>query len=67
MIVKLNGCIFMIMIEIDDLLERYNTIWNNVSVDIKQKFDSKPVYNNKFLKSFSTIKKFLRQVPIVLV
>ena len=33
------------LIEDDDLLEKYNAIWNNVIADIKQEFDSKPVYN----------------------
>ena len=27
----------------DDLLERYNTIWDKVSADIKKEFDSEPV------------------------
>ena len=28
------------MIKDDDLLEKYNTIWNKVSADIKKEFDS---------------------------
>ena len=39
------------LIEDDDLLEKYNTIWDKVSADIKKEFDSKPVYNKKFLKT----------------
>ena len=39
------------LIEDDDLLEKYNTIWDKVSVDIKKEFDSKPVYNKKCLKA----------------
>ena len=35
----------------DDLLEKYNTIWDKVSADIKKEFDSEPVYNKKFLKT----------------
>ena len=31
---KVNGCIFII--EDDDLLEKYNTIWDKVSIDIKK-------------------------------
>ena len=31
---KLNGCTFLI--EGDDLLEKYNTIWDKVSADIKK-------------------------------
>ena len=33
------------LIEDDDLLKRYNTIWDKVSTDIKKGFDSKLVYN----------------------
>ena len=29
----------------DDLLEKYNTIWDKVSADIKTEFDSYPIYN----------------------
>ena len=39
------------LIEDGDLLEKYNTIWDKVSADIKKEFDSKPVYNKKFLKT----------------
>ena len=35
----------------DDLLEKYNTIWDKVSADIKKEFDSEPVYNTNFLKT----------------
>ena len=34
-----------------NLLEKYNTIWDKVSADIKKEFDSKPVYNKEFLKT----------------
>ena len=37
--------------EDDDLLEKYNTIWDKVSADIKKEFDSKFVYNKNCLKS----------------
>ena len=33
------------LIEDDDLLEKYNTIWDKVSTDIKKEFDSEPFYN----------------------
>ena len=46
---KLNGCIFLI--ENDDLLEKYNIIWDKVSADIKKEFDIEPVYNKNLLKS----------------
>ena len=39
------------LIEDDDLLEKYNTIPDNVSADIKKEFDSEPVYNKEFLKT----------------
>ena len=35
------------LIEDHDLLEKYSTIWDKVSADIKKAFDSKPVYNKK--------------------
>ena len=38
------------MIEDDDLLEKYNAIWDIVSSDIKIKFDSETIYNKEFLK-----------------
>ena len=31
--------------EDDDLLEKYNTVWDKVSADIKKEFDNEPVYN----------------------
>ena len=34
-----------------NLLEKYNTIWDKVSADIKKEFDSRPVYNKEFLKT----------------
>ena len=46
---KLNGCIFLI--EGDDLLEKYNTIWDKVSADIKKELHSKPAHNKVFLKT----------------
>ena len=40
------------LIEDDDLLEKYNTIWDKESADIKKELDSKPVYKNfSFLKT----------------
>ena len=43
---KPNWCIFW-----DDLLEKYNTIWDKVSADAKKEFDIDPVYNNFFFKT----------------
>ena len=39
------------LIEDDDLVEKYNTIWDKVSADIKNEFDSSPVNNKEFLKT----------------
>ena len=38
------------LIEDDDLLEKYDTIWDKVSADIKKEFDSELVYNKFYLK-----------------
>ena len=38
------------LIEDDNLLEKYNTIWDKVSADIKKEFDSEPGYNKNDLK-----------------
>ena len=35
----------------EKMLEKYNEIWKKVSNIIKKEFDSKPVYNKKYLKS----------------
>ena len=39
------------LIEYDDLLEKYNTIWDKVGADMKKEFDTKPIYNKNFLKT----------------
>ena len=39
------------LIKDDDLLEKYNTIWDEVATDIKKKIGSKPVYTKTFLKT----------------
>ena len=39
----------VVLIEDDELLEKYNTIWDKVIADIKIEFDGKPVYNKEFL------------------
>ena len=39
------------LIEGDDLLEKYNTIWDKVNANIKQEFDRQPVYHIFFLKT----------------
>ena len=39
------------LIEDDDLLKKYNTIWDKVNADIKKEFDSESVCNKTFLKT----------------
>ena len=38
------------LIEDDNLLEKYNTIWDKVGADIKKESDSEPGYNKNDLK-----------------
>ena len=35
----------------DELLEKNSEIWEKVKNSIKKEFDSKPVYNDKYLKA----------------
>ena len=39
------------LIKDDDLLKKYNEIWEKVKNSIKKEFGSKPVYNEKYLKA----------------
>ena len=39
------------LIKNDELLEKYNEIWQKVKNSIKKEFDSKPVYYEKYLKA----------------
>ena len=39
-----------VLIEDDNLLEKYNIIWDKFSADIKKEFNSKPVYYKILLK-----------------
>ena len=39
------------LIEDGELLEKYNDVWNKVSNSVKKEFDTKPIYNKKFLKT----------------
>ena len=58
------------LIEDSNLLEKYNTIWDKVSADMKKEFDSELVYDKMFLKTkiksygdklqIFMVKKFLR-------
>ena len=40
-----------VLIKDDELLEKYNEIWEKVSKSIKKEFDSEPLYNEKYLKT----------------
>ena len=40
-----------LLIKDDDLLEKYNTISDKLTADIKKQFDSEPVYNTNYLKT----------------
>ena len=40
-----------ILIKDDELLEKYNEIWEKVKNSLKKEFDSEPVYNEKYLKA----------------
>ena len=45
-----------ILIEADELLEKYNTVWDKVIADIKKEFDCKLVCNNNKKKLKTKIK-----------
>ena len=63
------------LIEGNDLLEEYHTIWDKVSDDMEKEFDSDPVYNKNYLKTkinlmvmklqIFMIKDFLSQTLII--
>ena len=54
------------MINNDELLEKYNEIWDKVSKVIKKGFDSEPVYNDKYIKTKNLIKKKSTQMFLTL-
>ena len=37
------------LIENEELLKKYNEIWNNINNTIKEEFDSELVYNKRYL------------------
>ena len=39
------------MIQDENLIRKYNKIWKKVSNIIKKEFNSKPVYNKKYLRT----------------
>ena len=46
-LMKLNICFFVI--KDDELLVKYNKIWDKISSSIKKWFDSEPVYSGNYL------------------
>ena len=47
-LLKLN---MSVLIRDNILLEKYNEIWDNVSIAVKRQFAGEPVYNEKYLKT----------------
>ena len=39
------------MLKNDDVLDKYNEIWGNIKTDLKTKFHSMPVYDEKYIKA----------------
>ena len=39
------------LIQDDDLLKKYNSIWDKVNADMIKESDSEPAYNKEFLKT----------------
>ena len=58
---------FFSLIKDEKLLEKYSEIWKKVSSIIKKVFDSKPVYNLKYVKTKINIimKKSTQTFPII--
>ena len=47
----------LFLIKDDELLEKYNEIWEKVRNNIKKEFGSEPVYNEKHLKAKQKTKR----------
>ena len=45
------------MIKDDELLVKYNKIWDKVSNNMKKGFDREPIYNEKYLKTKTIFKE----------
>ena len=54
-LIKLSKHFFLI--KDDELLEKYNEIWEKVRNNIKKEFGSEPVYNKKYLKAKQKTKR----------
>ena len=42
---------YFFFVKDDELLEKYNTIWDKVSADIKKEFDNELAYEKEYLKT----------------
>ena len=51
------------MIKNSALLKKYNEIWEKNKNSIKKEFDSKPVYNDKYLKA--KLESYKRKVVLI--
>ena len=60
---KLIGYIFLI--KDDDLLNKYNTIYDKISADAKIKLNNKPVYNKKIVKTKKNFMVMKLQIFII--
>ena len=48
-LIKLNICFFRM--KSNEIIEKYNEIWKRASNSVKQWFDAKSVYNEKYKKT----------------
>ena len=60
---KLIGYIFLI--KDDDLLNKYNTIYDKISADAKIELNNKPVYNKKIVKTKKNFMVMKLQIFII--
>ena len=51
---------YVFLIKDDELLEKYNKIWNKVSNSIKNGFDSEPVHHETYIRT--KIKSYESQI-----
>ena len=43
--------VYLLLIKDDELLEKYNEIWEKVKNSINKEFDNESLYNEKYLKA----------------
>ena len=58
------------MIKDDNILDKYNKIWNNIKEKVSTKFHSKPVYDRTYIKAkvreFDGVVKHQKKICIIL-